>query len=148
MKDTSAGLCSRLSDTICVAFPSRGHKKIRKLSPRAGFAVSADRKAQSPARTASANSNYGSMVLHIVQIQFIAVRGAECVPTHTAEKRRGSYSGVRLEEQRRGCCTSPPVSTIGEQIYNISNRDEKDVRFPLTEGPTRNTKRFKTRKHL
>lgn len=75
-----------------------------------------------------ADSNCGSMVLHIVQMQFI-------------EKHGGSYSGVRLEEEW-GIRTSPTVATIGEQIYNIPNKDEERIPFPLTEDPTTNTKRY------
>lgn len=69
------------------------------------------------------------MVLHIVQIQFIAEREAECVPTHTAEKERGSYSGVRVGEEWLGLRTTPTVQTKGEQIYNISNNRGSNQKY-------------------
>ena len=111
-----------------MAFPHT--KRLREPSPRADFAVAADRTAQSPARTASANSNEGSMVLHIEQIQFIAARGAECVPTHTHThtEPRNAEARIQVSGWQRNAGrlrTSPTVRTIEEPIYNISNRDEE-----------------------
>lgn len=101
-EDESAGLCSGLSrHHSCGVSLTRTQRDYANCPHLQILQSVQTEKPSCHAPTTSADSNGGSMVLHIVQIQFIGAREAECVPTHTAEKHRGSYSGVRLEEEWR-----------------------------------------------